>query len=410
MEKPTFVTIAVASLMLATATVRAESPTYLYGTTSTNTSGLASIATTTPTSSDPRAAYVVAAETNKSGALKVIAWQDTTTSLVQIGHASGGGLAVRSVAATGLDATRVVTADVDETGALSINTWAIGGSTGVTKQNGYSTGPKTATAVSIATVSSTQVVTATEDFSGNLAVEEWTISAGGLPTPIGVVEYDGPANQVAIATISSDQVITVVGTTSNTLIVTTWAVDSAGVQYQNDYVMKNAVSSFSGDVAIGAGSQLAFETVDGLPTLQTVRTAFTPIINVAANVEVLYWNISASGNISLLSKAETTKGDFFQVAGCMLPTDVPITAFGDVFSDVHVGWYGNGTDAVYNAIKGNTNGITSIGATAAGSDYKVFLPVYNAYLVTGVLTYTGSPTDGDLQIRVWSYPVVASDL
>jgi len=342
--------------------------------------------------------------------LEVVAWQDTTTSLVHIGSASvASGLAVRSVAATGLDANRVVTADVDATNTLSINTWTIGGTAGVVHQNGYSTGPSTATAVSITTVSPTQVVTATEDFSGNLVVQEWTISSGGLPTPIGDAVYKGPANEVAIATINSDQVITAVGTTSNTLIVTTWAVDSAGVHYQNNYVMKNTVSAFSGTVAIGAGSQLVFETVNGLPSLQTVRSAFTPIINVAANVDVLYWDISAAGNISLLSKAETTKEDYFQVTGCMLPTDVPITAFGDVFSDVHVGWYGNGTDYVYNAIKGHLNGITSIGATAAGSDYKVFLPVYSAYFVTGVLTYTGGSIIGDLQISVWSYPVAALD-
>jgi hypothetical protein len=135
------------------------------------------------------------------------------------------------------------------------------------------------------------------------------------------------------------------------------------------------------------------------------------MINAAGNVEVWYLNISASGNITVLSKPQTTKEDFLQVAACMLRTDVPITAFGDVSSYVHVGWYGDGTDDVYEAIKGHLNGITSIGAAAAGSDYKVYLPVFNAYFVTGVLTYTDeTATNGDLQIRVWSYPVSDLDL
>ena len=416
MGRLTFVKIAVASLVLATATVRAETPTYLYGT-SSKTGSMASVATTTPTTSAPRAAYVVAAETNTSGALEVVAWQDTTISLVNIGSANvANGLAIQSVAASGLDANRVVTADVDSTGALSIDTWVIGGAAGVVQQNGYSTGPGVADTivdadVSITTVSSTLVVTAFNDSSGNVVIQAWTISSGGLPTPLSDVGHNGPATQVAIATINSGQVITAAGTGNNSLKITVWTVDSSGVQYQNGITENASVSPFSDRVAIGAGSQLVFEEVNGFPSLVNVGSAFVPMINAAGNVEVWYLNISASGNITVLSKPQTTKEDFLQVAACMLRTDVPITAFGDVSSYVHVGWYGDGTDDVYEAIKGHLNGITSIGAAAAGSDYKVYLPVFNAYFVTGVLTYTDeTATNGDLQIRVWSYPVSDLDL
>ncbi len=238
MGRLNFVKIAVASLVLATAAVRAETPTYLYGT-SSKTGSMASVATTTPTTSAPRAAYVVAAETNTSGALQVVAWQDTTTSLVNIGSASvSNGLPIQSVAASGLDANRVVTADVDSTGALSIDTWVIGGAAGVVQQNGYSTGPGVADTivdadVSITTVSSTLVVTAFNDSSGNVVIQAWTISSGGLPTPLSDVGHNGPATQVAIATINSGQVITAAGTGNNSLKITVWTVDSSGVQYQN---------------------------------------------------------------------------------------------------------------------------------------------------------------------------------
>jgi hypothetical protein len=411
MGKFTFVNLAVASLVIATATVRAaETPTYLYGT-STKTAGPVSVAATTPTSSDPRSAYVVAAESAKGGALEMIAWQDTTTSLVEIGSASvANGLAVKSVAATGLDATRVVTADVDATGALSINTWVIGGTAGIVQQDGYNTGPSTTTAVSIATVSSTEVVTAAEDFSGNLVVQAWTISSGGLPTPIGAVGSNGLANQVAIATIDSGQVITAVATPgSNALTITTWAVDSSGVTYQNEYAIpKAAIKPLPDHVAVAAGSQNVFEEVNGFPSLVTVRSAFVPIIDNAGNVEVWNLDIAANGSVSLFSKVKSPMQDFFEVAACMLPTNVPISVLGDVYSNVHVGWYGQGADDIYNAIKGNTNGITSIGAASAGSDYKVYLLDYDAYFVTGVLTYTGSAANGNLEIRKWSYPVAAT--
>ena len=77
--------IAIASLMLATAAVRAQTPTYLYGTPVIKGVGQnIAIATTTPTASNPRAAYVFAAVTS-SGVLNTIAWADTTSSLVQIG-------------------------------------------------------------------------------------------------------------------------------------------------------------------------------------------------------------------------------------------------------------------------------------------------------------------------------------
>ena len=70
---------------------------------------------------------MVAAETNTSNDLEVIAWQDTTTKLVKTGTpgvVQGPGLF--SVAMPGLDSSRVVTADIDFSGTLSINTWTVG--------------------------------------------------------------------------------------------------------------------------------------------------------------------------------------------------------------------------------------------------------------------------------------------
>jgi hypothetical protein len=109
--------------------------------------------------------------------LEVIAWQDTTKALnrLKLSYvAPNEPTSITGVAATELDPNRVVTADCDNTGVLSIHTWKIDPS-GVAPQKSASTGPNTATAVSIARLSSTEVITAIETFKGELAVETWDI-------------------------------------------------------------------------------------------------------------------------------------------------------------------------------------------------------------------------------------------
>jgi hypothetical protein len=404
----TFVKAAVASLVFtSSAAVWANPPQYLYG---TSTSGLAAgpiaVTTTVPTTKNPYAAFVVAAEANASGDLEVIAWHDTTTSLVLAGTPAVEEVpTLIDVAVTGLDAKRVVTAGVDSTGALSIDTWVIGGTAGVVKQNGYSTGGNVAYhSVSIATLTATKVVTAVRDTNGNLAVEAWTINADGLPTAETLIGAGPTASQVTIAASSVNRVVTAVNDTDNSLWVTTWGVDGTGVHYQDQVEKTNKVSRVSEDVSIAAGS--VFRLTGGHAEL--IEGAFTPIITKSGNVEVLYWEVSKGGKLTLQSTpVSTTTDDFFEVAACMLPGNVPITIDADVNSKVNLGWYRNGPGANYTAIKGNTNGITSIAATTAGSDFNVATPYsqYNAYFVTAVLTYSGGSDIGKVEIRKWSYPV-----
>jgi len=165
-----------------------------------------------PTPQTPRAQYVVVAEANVDQDLEVLAWQDTTSSLEKLSrHGIAEDEGVVSVAVTGLDANRVVTADINKAGVLSIQTWNVG-TGGVVSQRVYRTAAATASQdVSIATVSSSEVVTAYETTEGSLVVEAWTIGEGGLTEPMAVVGKGPNAFEASIAAIGSGQVMTAAG-------------------------------------------------------------------------------------------------------------------------------------------------------------------------------------------------------
>ena len=389
-------------------------PTLLYGTTTQlpPTNPFA-IATTVPTLEDPRSRYVVVAEENANTDLEVLAWHDTTSSLVAtatpgIWKKKG----VAGVAVTGLDSCRVVTADVDSAGALSIHTWTVDAG-GVSPLKAYHTAASTSSSnISITTLSRREVVVAYETPAGQVKVEAFTIAADGKPAPKGVVGTGPSAFEVSIATVNPHQVITAAGDASQSLWANTWGIDATGVHAQDQVETKNAVSgpAIKGPVvqtvAVGAGQSIA---LTGTP--QIVQSAFTPVINPDFQVQAYYWSISNSGALTLTSTAPPTlAGDFFGVAASMLPNNIPITTYfggtGDnsVFTEVYTGLnpftdtppeYGD----PYNAV--------SISTAPAGTNFSflsLFDP-YSAYFVSG--GQFGAPEgnpDGTIFINVFSYP------
>lgn len=363
MRKSIFVKTAIASLAFAGAgAVRAqEKPTVLYvdQPVSNYTTPLVSgepfaIATTATTSASPRAQYVAVAKGTSlrlcliscrtETFVQVDAWNDTTTELVPVSASASavvaGGLA--AVAATGLDSGRVVTAGIDGTGVLSIKTWTVGAS-GVALQNSYSTAIESASPqVAIATLSSTEVVTAYALPSGTLAVEAFTIDATGLPTPVSTVGYQNGdltsnqvlpaqngvfASQVSIAAVNANQVITAIADSSESMWVTTWGVNS-GVQAQQLQQIPNVVGSYSGSVAVGAGQESVLVPGIGLrpPHVETVQSAFTPCSTAEGTMNVLYWTVSATGQLTQ-QPAVTPTPVMSNVAATMLPANVPITSY-----------------------------------------------------------------------------------
>ena len=143
-------------------------------------------------------------------------WRGWTRSVLSIYPipASMRGNVPASVAATGLDPSRVVTADFDAAGVLHIDTWTVS-NTGVVKQNGASTSPNafvtnSPSVVEITTVSSTEVVVAFQNSNSFLEVQAWTIAADGLPTPVnqyGLSDFQ-LGGSLSITTLNPGEVLT----------------------------------------------------------------------------------------------------------------------------------------------------------------------------------------------------------
>jgi hypothetical protein len=409
---------AAAALALMSTAGRAETPQYLYGASAAST-GPVTVTATTGTMDNPRAAYVVATTADATRGLKVTAWQDTTHKLLLLGDVDVGGAVVAQVAATGLDPSHVVTADINVQNRLSIRTWALGGAAGISEANvlhvangGYPNSATTPT-LGIASLSATQVVTALQDVNGNLEVEEWTVGTGSAAaTPVGVIWNGGAVSEVAIAELDSATVIVAASLPDdNDLEITTLGIDSAGVHYQDQYVLKGiAGGGLYPSIAIGAGTEVTSTVVDGLPSLKIVRSAFTPIVTSGNTIDVIDWSISQTGKISLVRQKGNDDDYSFATAACMLPTLVPISAYYDqsgVNSIVNVGWYEEGMETDFIAVSGLGTTVGTLSAANSGTSFNVLNPNadYNAYFVTGTQTYSGTELDGKVQIRMWSYQV-----
>jgi hypothetical protein len=426
MSKFTPVKVAIASLTLITAAVRAQAPQMLPYTASLPTNGPTAIATTSGTLRNQRSAYVVAATGDAKGKLQVTAWQDTTKARVQMSQADLGGNKVMALAATGLDPTHVVTADIDDEGTLYLKTWTIGGTAGVTllnKESVLNAGELLYTLppnLAVNALSSTEVVTAYQDANGNLNVAAWTVSdTSAAPVPLGADWHGGPVNQVSMAVIDSATVITATSIPfTNTLAITTFGVDSKGVHLQDTMSLKNVVDGgLYPSVAIGASSVLTpYSIGGGLTGFKIVRSAFTPLVTADQTAEVIYWNISDTGAISEVPHPPGNSSDYlYATAACSLPAGVPISIYTDEqvgwTNEVHVAWYGkSGREAEYPAISGMGTGVSALAAASAGSDFNVLDPYveYEAYFVTGAVTQTTTQeaeNKGNLQLRLWSYPI-----
>jgi hypothetical protein len=424
MKRLSYIKIVVWALGIAAATSAwAQSPPppkILYGTTTPLApANEFAVTTTWPTLVNPRAQYVVVAEANDNKDLEVLAWHDTTSSLAPI---SGPGIAnhqgVVSVAVTGLDTNRVVTADINQAGVLSIDTWKIGPG-GVVSQQGYRTAAATAAQdVAIAVVSSDEVVTAYETTGGNLVVEAWTIGLNGLPAPKAVVGTGPKVFEASIAAISPNKVVTAAGDSTQALWVNTWEIGSTGVKALDQVKTASALSTVCivaprpQTVAVGAGRSYELLTPSGsTPHYGFVRAAFTPVITPACQLQVYYWGVSAAGVLTLQSTTTPTEaGDFGQVAASMLPTNIPITSYtggtGDnnVFIEQYLGFKLVDLSAVSYS---DPYGALNIASAPAGTDlsYLSLFAPYNAYFISaGQFNSEESVPDGTLFINVLSYP------
>jgi hypothetical protein len=387
--------------------------------------GIIAFATTAP---NPKSAYVVAAGLISNTDLEVLAWMDPFSSLKQVPNPGvDEGNIPASVAATGLDPSRVVTADFDADGILHIDTWTVS-NTGVVKQNGASTPPNAfvtnnPSVVEITTVSSTEVVVAFQNSNSTLEVEAWTIAANGLPTPVN--QYGTGitlGGSFSITTLNAGEVLTAAVDVNSDLWVSTWGVNSAGItsapqsQVMSTGSWVDGYPFSSGPVSIAAGNELESVTIaEGIHIIEPVPSAFTPIVN-TANIEVVDWGISGADILSQTNTPSLSTVTIYvpHLGACMLPQGVRITAFGDQYGYAYAGVYGSGKSYNYDTDPGDpyaiNNSIEAVAAIPAGADnsYLDLLKTWNAYFVLGVLDNNDNSAAGprnNLQITVFSYPM-----
>jgi hypothetical protein len=425
MGKHTIVTSLIAGFALASGAVRAQAPHYLYDASTDAYGEATAVATTTPSLTDPRSSYVVAAIPYANGDLEIKAWQDTKLKLVEIGHYHAGGNPISAVAAVGLDSSHVVTADVDQTGIFSLNTWTLGGSVPIIALNGYDSPANTAapSSVGVTALGATQVVTASQDNLQNLILQAWTVGdTSAQPVKVGTEANGGPVLQLSIAALDSQTVITATTNENDDLVITTWGVSSAGVQMQDQYLEPTQVSGTTPDVSIAAGSVTYY--LARFPYVTTSRTAVTPIVNTSDVLEVFYWTISSAGKISKSGvKVGSLSTQARVTAACMLPANVPMSVNNgqDGYGwDVDVGWFGVTGESTHNVVKNVStdlgSGISNVAAATAGDDFNVLNPYseVSAYFITAALTNLGPPPStsapGVYRLQKWSYPVALPDL
>jgi hypothetical protein len=126
----------------------------------------------------------------------LLGWQDTTTKLVPLGSGSVGGK-TSSVAITGLDASRVVTASYSGAFTVAVNTWKLGGSDAGVARQGSETQQSAfiGGSIGIARLSSTRVaVSFVDPSSTDLFVYAYDISASGVPTYLAAWGVTGAAD------------------------------------------------------------------------------------------------------------------------------------------------------------------------------------------------------------------------
>jgi hypothetical protein len=414
-----------AGLSLAGGAALAATPQPLYGNYTDAYGQTAAVATTPGTTRDPRSGFVVAAIIDSVGGLEVKGWQDTTTALNEVGHKHVDTSTIGVTAAAGLDPSHVEVADVDNNGDLSLQTWTVG-TGGVAQLNQY-TAPGVANPVlGMVALTATEVVTAYQSSpQGDLTLQAWTVSdTTAAPEMVGAAANGGPALQIAIAAIDSATVMTAVVVqegNSNDLQVATWGVDATGVQLLDRKTVPGVAESLFPGVAIGAATVETESSVGPVTSLKLTREAFTPILNPNNNVviEVFDWQISSTGAIT---KVGAKIGDpaaasdiAFAVAGCMLPTGVPMTVYANgplpssTENDITVGWFEADLTSLYTELNGGP-GVSYVTATSEGDDFSVlnpYLPVH-AYFVTGAMTATDSTAatgESLFKLQVWSYPI-----
>jgi len=312
--------------------------------------------------------WVVTAVENSKGNLQVMAWNDSGSALVKTGSAAGG--AINKIAVTGLDSSRVVTADVNPaTGNMEISVWKVSFPGGSVAQQGSTISICcTATSVSIARIDATHVATAAT-LVGTLFVNVFKVSSTGTITTDGVASA-GAVSQTAIVGLTSTQVVTATRNASNKLEVIAWGVGGGIVTQQG-----SATTS-------GTIKHLAITSI-------FTNQATTAMVNSGGNLELINWGISTTGTVT--RQVSATAGAASQIALCQQPI-LPFTAIVDGSGDLAVEAWTSGTKTLKESATYDSTSAVTLVAVAPDFDSDIGMEGF-------VTAARGS--DSNLELEVW---------
>ena len=312
-----------------------------------------------------------------------------------------GGYEPTSISAVGLDSTHVITAHVDGTGNLAINTWQIGCSgsavcllNGAYKRN-YATAayPYNPQAVSITALSSTKVVTAFVNSINQLAAQVWDISPKTyLPAAAGPAETYEFVQAVSVAALNSSQVVTAAQNIDGTVEL---AVFNLGSKTVERVATHTGTSYAVSQVALGADFS---------------GDIFTANVKASdGSLSIVYWVVSLSGSkVVLTPSAPVNRGTGeHQIAAAWLSSidfltyieegvTTPVTAMGDNLGNLDVDIWSKSKELSFHA---TDDAIDTVALVPLGGVFSVPADRSIAYFATA----DRNSINGDLEIKLWSY-------
>jgi hypothetical protein len=286
--------------------------------------------------------------------------------------AKGTGVAASQVSVTNLKSDWVVTAIEDSSTFLELDSWQYNGS--VVHQYNRTTA-QAITQVSIIAISSSRVVTAVVRSDGDLELNVWTVNSAGAIV-IESTYVAGAAKTVDLAKLSSQRVITAIRDGNGNLTLQVWGINSTGV-----ITPKGSVT----DIVVSKAA------VTALSNSQVV----TAVQNSAGNLQLSSWSISGTGNIA--HQADANKGAVSQV-------DVSTWAEpGHVVTAVRNG--SQNLEVLDWAVDPSTGAISLLSSKGGGAASKVAIST-----IGGLIFTAAKNSSGKLNVGVWDYPPVSSQL
>jgi hypothetical protein len=304
--------------------------------------------------------WVVTGFRNADDNIEMVSWENTSSKLAKrYGVIVTGGII--DVKLTDLDSSHVLAAMIRPDNALELRVWHVD-SNGKLTREGEAFGLDPVQTVEVAAIGAKQVVTAVTDSGGRLNVAAWQITSSGDIVLEGSVT-DVAVTQATVASVGNGEVLVGARISVGDLLMESWSVTPGGAVTFLHHLTAGGIGGV--DISGGAGY------------------AFTGLRNASGKIEVIYWNLDASGNIirQMSASSESVK-------------TVAISANVTVAED-----------SSGNLTTGTWDNIDTFEQDATASHGKATL-VSIAPISSGQVATASRNSAGDLEVDVWSYGII----